>query len=93
MDSACCLPFQYNRNYSVLLRNWETASEIARDTESKARIQGVSSDEYIQFSFGTYLGELVLRHTGTLSKTLQHKKASAAEGQIVADMVYCTFKT
>jgi len=80
-------------NYSVLLSTWETAGEIARDTENKARIQGVSSQmNTFNFLFGTYLGELVLRHTDNLSKTLQHQSLSAAEGQIVADMVIRTIK-
>ena len=35
--------FSIISNYSVLLSTWEKASEVARDTESKARIQGVSS--------------------------------------------------
>lgn len=80
-------------NYSVLLSTWETASQIARDTESKARIQGVSSQmNTFNFLFGTYLGELVLRHTDNLSKTLQHRSLCAAEGQIMADMVTRTIE-
>lgn len=39
------------------------------------------------FLFGTFLAEMVLRHTDNLSKTLQDKTRSAAEGQVIADMV------
>ena len=75
-------------NYSELLNTWEQAKEAARDTESKARILGVESQmKTFNFLFGTYLGELILRHTDNLSKTLQDKHCSAAEGQMVAEMV------
>ena len=36
------------------------------------------------FLFGVFLGELILRHSNTLSKTLQQKTLSAAEGQQIA---------
>ena len=56
-------------NYSILQSTWETAVKIARDTESKAQIQGVSSQmNTFNFLFGTYLSELVLRHTDNLGK-------------------------
>jgi len=38
------------------------------------------------FYFGVYLGEMVLRHTDNLSKTLQKKELSAAEGQQVSNL-------
>lgn len=75
----------------MLLDTWDKAGEIARDTESKARIQGVSSQmKTFNFLFGVFLGELILRHTDNLSKSLQDKTQSAAEGQLVADMVVRT---
>ena len=75
-------------NYSELLKTWEKAGEVARDTESKARIQGVAAQmNTFDFHFGIFLSELVLRHTDNLSKTLQNKACSAAEGQKLADMV------
>ena len=36
--------------------------------------------------YGVFLGELILRHTDNLSKTLQHKSLSAAEGQHLATL-------
>lgn len=81
-------------NYSVLLDTWDEVSEIARDTETKARIQGVASQmNTFNFLFGALLGELVLRHTDNLSKSLQNKSRSAAEGQMIADMVVRTLAT
>ena len=42
------------------------------------------------FFFGLVLGDLLLRHTDDLSRTLQNHQTSAAEGQAVASM---TLKT
>ena len=81
-------------NYTVLLSTWEEAIDAARDTESKARIHGVSSQmNTFNFLFGISLAELVLRHTDNLSKTLQDKTRSAAEGQAIAGMVVRTLLT
>ena len=77
--------------YTVLFSTWEEAIDAAKDTESKARIHGVSSQmNTFNFIFGTFLAEMVLRHTDNLSKTLQDKTRSAAEGQAIADMVVRT---
>ena len=82
------------KNYSTLLSTWEVALEVARDTESKARIQGVSAQmNTFQFTFGTMLGEMVLHHTDNLSRSLQEKVCSATEGQIIAAMVVDTLQS
>ena len=81
-------------NYSVLLSTWDEAIQVTKDTESKARIQGVHAQmRTFQFLFGTVLGEMVLRHTDNLSKTLQAKTLSVAEGQQIAEMVVHTLET
>ena len=49
----------------------------------RARITGVNT---FGFLFGVFLGNLLLRHTDNLSKTLKHKSLSAAEGQRVAKL-------
>ena len=73
---------------------WDEATEVVKDTESKARIQGVRAQvKTFNFLFGSILGEMVLRHTDNLSRTLQDKALSAAEGQQVADMVVHTLQT
>lgn len=84
-------------NYNLLQSTWEEAVEIARDTETKARINGVAAQmKTFNFLFGTILGEMLLRHTDNLSQTLQKKTISAAEGQQVGRMVIdtlCTLRT
>jgi len=45
------------------------------------------------FLFGVALGQLVLGHSDNLSKTLQKKTCSAAEGQEVAQMVIKTLQS
>ena len=81
-------------NYGLLQRTWEEAVELARDTETKARINGVAAQmKTFNFLFGTILGEMLLRHTDNLSLTLQKKTISAAEGQQVGRMVITTLLT
>lgn len=84
-------------NYNLLQSTREEAVEIARDTETKARINGVAAQmKTFNFLFGTILGEMLLRHTDNLSQTLQKKTISAAEGQQVGRMVIdtlCTLRT
>ena len=54
---------------------------MVKDTESKARVQGVKAQmETFRFLFGAVLGESILRHTDNLSKALQGSTVSAAEG-------------
>ena len=72
-------------NYEVLLGVWEEAQSGHLDGEMKARIIGVETQMHtFDFLYGVFLGELILRHTDNLSKTLQHKSLSAAEGQHLA---------
>lgn len=74
------------QNYAVLQELWDQAIDIVHDTETIARIRGVASQmQSFDFFFGLILGELLLRHTDNLSRTLQ-KSCSACEGQMVADM-------
>ena len=78
-------------NYAALQSTWEEAIEIARDTETKARIGGVLAQmKSFDFLFGVVLGEMLLRQSDNLSKTLQKKSISAAEGQHVGKMVIDT---
>lgn len=81
-------------NYSVLLDTWDEALEAVKDTETKARIQGVSSQmNSFDFLFGAMLGEMLLRHTDNLSRSLQKKTCCATEGQQVGSMVVRTLQT
>ena len=72
-------------NYEVLLEVWKEAQRSHLDDEMKARIVGVETLMHsFDFLFGVFLGELILRHSDNLSKTLQQKTLSAAEGQQIA---------
>ena len=73
---------------------WDELSDIVKDTETIARINGVSSQmKNFDFFFGVVLGKLILSHTDNLSKTLQHKEFSASEGQEVATLTIRTLES
>ena len=81
-------------NYTVLQELWDELSDIVKDTETIARINGVSSQmKNFDFFFGVVLGKLILSHTDNLSKTLQHKEFSASEGQEVATLTIRTLES
>ena len=72
-------------NYKVLLEVWNDSLSSRLDGEMRARIIGVNTQMYTyDFLFGISLGNLLLRHTDNLSKSLQKKSLSAAEGQRLA---------
>ena len=72
----------------------EEALQATTDTEVKARIQGVAAQmTTFTYLFGSMLGELVLKHTDNLSRTLQHASMSAAEGQQVTAMTVATLNS
>ena len=74
-------------NYEVLLQVWQEALDGSLDGEMRARIIGVEAQMMkFDFLFGVCLGSLILRHSDNLSKTLQHKTLSAAEGQRIAKL-------
>ena len=74
-------------NFEVLLGVWEEAQCAQLDSEMRARIVGVNAQmQTFDFLFGVSLGNLLLRHTDNLSKTLQLKSLSAAEGQRLATL-------
>ena len=78
-------------NYKVLIELWDESLGCVKDTQLKARIQGVAA-QMIKFDylFGISLGLLILRHTDNLSKTLQKIDMSATEGQNIALMALST---
>ena len=74
-------------NYEVLFGVWKEAQSSQLDVEMRARIIGVDTQMHtFNFLFGISLGNLLLRHTDNLSKSLQHKSLSAAEGQRLAKL-------
>ena len=64
--------FSVIANYTILMNTWDEATRVARDMETKARIIGVQS-QMKKFSFmsGVYLGEMILRQSDNLNKTLR----------------------
>ena len=81
-------------NFSVILELWDESLQVVKDTEMKARIQGVSAQmKKFEFFFGVSLGLLILRHTDNLSRTVQKEDMSAAEGQEVVSLTLTTLKS
>lgn len=81
-------------NYEVLQELWEESLDIVKETDMKARINGVASQmQKFDFFYGVSLGDLILRHSDNLSKTLQKSDISAAEGQDVASMTLKTLES
>ena len=82
------------QNFEASQETWEEAVEVVCDTEMKARICGVSAAmKTFDYLFGAMLGEIILRHSENLSRTLQQHSISAAEGQQVARMTIGTLKS
>ena len=47
-------------NYEVILQTWEEAIDFVKNTEIKARINGVHAQmQMFEFVFATFLGEMV----------------------------------
>ena len=81
-------------NYIVLQELWEEAEKTTKDSDITAYVIGVASQmTNFEFYFGVYLGEMILRHSDNLSRTLQKKDLSAAEGQHIASLVKATLQS
>ncbi len=81
-------------NFQVLQQTWEESIEVVSDSETKARIRGVSSVmSTFDYLFGNMLGEMLLKNADNLSRSLQIKTLSAAEGQQIAKMTVQTLKS
>lgn len=72
-------------NYETLGATWEEALAVVRESEVKARINGVAAImKTFDFLFGLILAEKILKHTDNLSKTLQTSSMSAVEARSIA---------
>ena len=81
-------------SYDTLQSTWEEAVIVSQGSETKARIQVLSSKlTKFNYFYGCLLGELILRHTDNLSRTIHNKSMLEAEGQQVAQMTTHTFKS
>uniref|UniRef100_A0A1X7UIB2 Uncharacterized protein n=1 Tax=Amphimedon queenslandica TaxID=400682 RepID=A0A1X7UIB2_AMPQE len=73
---------------------WDEAKSILSDTDTIGTINGVSSYmEKISFFIGVALGELILGHSDNLSKSLQSKVLTAAQGQHQAELTVKTLES
>ena len=81
-------------NYNYLQLLWEDSLENVREPEMRSRVLGVSiSMKSFDFFFGVTIGEMLLRHSDNLSRTLQLPQISAAERQAVGSMNLSTLRT
>ena len=81
-------------NYHTLQVLWEWSLENCFDTEIKARIRGVDTNmRTFEYVFGSYLGEVILRHSDNLSRSLQDPNLSAVEGRSIALATVRTLKS
>ena len=81
-------------NFNVLLELWTESLEGVKDTEMKARIQGVAAQMMkFDYFFGVSLGLMILRHTDNLSRMMQKADMSAAEGQVITAMTVSTLRS
>ena len=66
-------------NYKELDQLWTWYLDVYKDTESKARVNGVQSQmQSFDYFFGLRLGTLLLRHSDNLSISLQAEDLCAA---------------
>ena len=81
------------KNYEVILEVWDSILNDQPDSETRARINGVASQmRTFEYFFGVHLLYSILRHSDNLSKTMQHTKMSASEGQHLAKMTVTTLQ-
>ena len=72
---------------------WDWSLSILKDTEMKARAKGAHATmKKFSFFFGAMLAIRILGQTDNLSKCLQQKTLSAAEGQESAKTVVAALK-
>ena len=68
-------------NYQVLQETWDESLDAAKDSETRARLIGVSAQiKTFEYYFGAVVVQLILSHSYNLSRTLQKADISAAAG-------------
>ena len=69
-------------NYQTLEATWEEALTVVRESEVKARINGVAAVmNSFKFLFGLMLAERILKHTDNLSRTIQASSMPAVKAR------------
>ena len=72
MDCTCSLSSEYKGNYAVLYSIWHEASDVSKQSEMKARINGVAAEmKEFNFLFGLMNPEKLLKHSNNVSWTIQ----------------------
>ena len=80
-------------NFETLEATWEEAVSVVRESDVKARINGVSSVmKTFDFLFGLMLAERILKHTDNLSRTLQASSMSAVEARLLSQSCIAVFE-
>ena len=93
LDSLCTSLSSVIENYAVFQELWPECLDYIKDTEIKARIVGVEAQmKTFDYLFGVLLGEVILRNTDNLSRTLQDQHLSATEGQNVTSLTVKTLE-
>ena len=83
---AACLQ-SVLENWEVLRESWTESLETKLDPEVKSRITGVRYQmETFDYFYGVQLGNLVLRHSDNLSRTIQKPTLSAGDCQSLAKL-------
>ena len=69
-------------NWSAINMLWNNSFEEKYDSAMRGRTIGVQSQMHcFDYYFGVYILELLLKHSGNLSKILHNSEMSACEGQ------------
>ena len=72
----------------MLQKTCKELMDVVKDTELESRITGVALQmETFDYLYGFMLGKMILGHSVNLSRTLQERNTSVAEGQEVAEIV------
>ena len=79
-------------NYEVILMLSEESKESSNETDESWNNWSIISNPYI-WIYGISLGSLILHHSDNLSKTLQHRSMTAAEGQRLAKLTVDVLKS
>ena len=74
-------------NYEILEATWEEAVDVVKESDIKARINGVAAKmKEFDFLFCLLLSERILKHTDNLSKTIQATAMPAVEGHRLSQL-------
>ena len=80
-------------NYKAFQALWEEVKDIAPDADACTHISGIQFQmTTFNYLFETTLGELILKHTDNLSKTLHNPKLTAADAHSIAELTCSTLE-